>query len=279
MEEVPGTIDKSLLETQVKKWLARFLRLVLWEPSESMKSFMEVLSPYIVSKLEREIPNALRKGRLDDLGKRAFRWIEELFWDDIRQHPNDVLNKRTLRLKRLFDNCSRIPPRTGDSDHFPISVFIEYDSLLKALKPTFKRRPAKIRHLPRREARTFVDQTLGGGRGYSRRFVLEAINEKRLHSWETEQLQRANRVIPFEQWPKGKEFWFKTEEIGELTPSKAALKILAGKMELKEDTVWKLVKEGKRMLPPGILERLEAAYATVKDNSSWQFLNQIDPPP
>jgi hypothetical protein len=71
--------------------------------------------------------------------------------------------------------------------------------------------------------------------------------------------------------------WLTEDVIIELTAQTAALKILGAKMALREEAVLKLVKEGKEMLPPEILKKLDGAYATVEDNSAWQFLNQLDP--
>jgi hypothetical protein len=97
--------------------------LVLWEPVESLKSFVEVLSPCAVEKMENELPEAIRRNRLDDLEKRAFRWLEKSFWEDISHHPDDPLDKRTLRLKKLFDATPALPTRVGDGEHFPIFSF------------------------------------------------------------------------------------------------------------------------------------------------------------
>ncbi len=270
---MPNTIDRSPLEAQVKRWLAHFLKLVLWEPVKSMDSFLKILVPTIVTKLVPEIPGALRKGRLDDLHKRTFRWIEKSFWDDIRKHPDDALDKRTLRLKRLFDNTPQIPHRQGGSEHFPISVFIEYDLLLKVLEPAFKRYPAKINRLPRQKAKELVDQTIGRGRGYSRPRVLEALNEKRRERWQEEQIKLANRTISLPELRSGEESGFEADEFLQLTkagkwthltPRKAALKILGSKMGLSEEAVSTLVKKGKTMLPPQILQRLHAAYSAIE---------------
>jgi hypothetical protein len=71
--------------------------------------------------------------------------------------------------------------------------------------------------------------------------------------------------------------WLTEDVIIELTAQTAALKILGAKMALREEAVLKLVKEGKEMLPPEILKKLDGTYATVEDNSAWQFLNQLDP--
>ncbi len=284
---MPNTIDRSLLDAKVKRWLAHFLKLVLWESVVSMESFLKILSPSIRRKLDREIPKASRKDRLDDLDKRAFRWIERTFWDDIRRFPDDSLDKRILRLKKIFNNTPRIPHRQGDSEPFPISVFIEYDSIFKALQPVFKRYPAELKHLPGQDAKEFVDQTIRRGRGYSRPIVLKALNEKRQLRWQEEQIRQANQIVSLPKLPSGEEFrleadeFLHTNEAGEwvhLTPRKAALKIMGAKIGLGEEAVWKLVKKGKKMLPPAILKKMEAAYSAIEDNSSWDFLNLIDPP-
>jgi len=70
---------------------------------------------------------------------------------------------------------------------------------------------------------------------------------------------------------------FTEDVIFELTPHTAALRILGAKMNLGKDAVWKIVKEGKEMLPPKLLEKMEKAYAAIESNDSWQFLNQLDP--
>jgi hypothetical protein len=189
------------------------------------------------------------------------------------------LDKRILRLKKLFDNAPRIPVRQGDDEHFPISVFIEYDSLLKLLEPVFKRRPAKVSSLPEKQAKVFAVGTRQGERGLGRyrSSILEALNEKRVELWKRELLQQASRVVPIEFWPKGQEVWFTEDVLIELTAQRAALRILGAKMNLSNDAVLKLVKEGKKMLPPKLLEKIENAYAAVESNDSWQFLNQLDP--
>ena len=223
--------------------------------------------------MEPELPNALRKGRVDDLGKRAFRWLETSFWEDIIHHPDDPLDKRILRLKKLFDAAARIPSRKGDSEHFPISVFIEYDSLLKLLEPVFKRRPAKISSLPEKQAKVFAFGTSQGERGLGsyRSKVLAALNEKRFQLWKRELLQQVSRVIPIAFWPKGQEVWFSEDVLIELTAQTAALRILGAKMELRNDAVLKLVKRGKEMLPPHVLEKMEKAYAAAESSDARQF--------
>jgi len=248
---MPNTIDRSLLETQVKRWLAHFLKLVLWEPVESMDSFLKVLVPTIVTKLVPEIPGALRKGRLDDLHKRTFRWIEKSFWDDIRKHPDDALDKRTLRLKRLFDNTPQIPHRQGDSEHFPISVYNEYELLFDKLKPEFKRRPPEDHHRSRSP------------------LVRLALFVKRIGAWDKQMLQRESSLIS--------QFGFREGEVLNLTPRKAALRILATKMNLSEESIWNLVEEGRKLLPSQILEKMVTAYSAIETNSSWQYLNKLDP--
>jgi hypothetical protein len=251
---------------------------VAWgKPLESIKSFLEVLTPCVADKLENELPVSRRKNRVDDLEKGVFRWLERSFWNDISRYPDDPLDKRTLRLKKLFETTRAIPPRRGDGKYFPISVFIEYDSLLTALKPAFKRRPAKITTLPKEHTREFVSQTIGGGRGYRRPSVLQALNTKRLQHWETKQLESANRVIPIDVWQKGQEFWFDAEDILNLTSREAALKILGSKLKLSSEQVSKLVKKGKNMLPRKALEKMETAFASMNDATTWQFLNHVDP--
>jgi hypothetical protein len=271
--------NRTALEEFVRSCLARFARLLLWEPVESLRLFIEALSPCIVNKMEPELASALRKGRVEDLEKRAFRWLERSFWQDISNYPDDPLDKRILRLKKLFDNAPRIPVRQGDDEHFPISVFIEYDSLLKLLEPVFKRRPAKVSSLPEKQAKVFAVGTRQGERGLGRyrSSILEALNEKRVELWKRELLQQASRVVPIEFWPKGQEVWFTEDVLIELTAQRAALRILGAKMNLSNDAVLKLVKEGKKMLPPKLLEKIENAYAAVESNDSWQFLNQLDP--
>jgi hypothetical protein len=148
--------NRSALEQLAKSWLGRFARLLPWERVESLRSFVEVLTPCIVNKMEPELASALRKNRVEDLEKRAFRWLERSFWEDLRHYPDNPLDKRSLRLKKLFDSTPTIPKRQGGGEHFPISVFIEYDLLLKLLEPIFKRRPAKISSLSGKEARAFA---------------------------------------------------------------------------------------------------------------------------
>src|SRR5215470_13785311 len=125
------------LEELVKGWLARFARLLLGEPIESLRTFVEELTPCIVKKMKPELAEAQRRNRIEDLGKRAYRWLERSFWQDIREFPDDPLDIRTTRLKHTFDTALKIPLRQGDSEYFPISVFIEYDSLLRLLEPIF----------------------------------------------------------------------------------------------------------------------------------------------
>jgi hypothetical protein len=228
--------------------------------------------------MELELPEAVRKSRVINLEKRAYRWLERSFWQDVTRHPDDPLDKRISRLKSRFESAAMIPPRQGDSEHFPVSVYIEYDSLLSALKPAFKRYPSVLKKLPRTHSAEFMERTIGrGSRGYSRPAVIEALNEKRAHKWQGEQLKQAKRLIPIELWSKTEEFWFDDKDVVALTPRKAALRTLAKKLDLSEDAVWKLVKTGKKMLPPHVLKRLENAYAAVNDDSTWRFLNEIDP--
>jgi hypothetical protein len=275
--------DRTALEQLAKSWLAIFARVPLWEPVESLRSFIEVLSPCIVNKMEPELASAQRKGRVEDLKKRAYRWLYESFWEDMRSYPDDPLDKRTLRLKKLFDSTSAIPKRQGDSEHLPISVFIEYEVLFEALKPIFKRRPARIHRLPR--ADVFADDPqCRDSRRVNRRWPLlvEALlprvfYEKRFQRWKRELLQQVGRVVPIESWPKAQEVWFTEDVIFELTAHTGALQILGAKMNLSNDAVWKLVNKGKKMLPPKLLEKLENAYAAVESNDSWRFLNQLDP--
>src|SRR5262249_4916266 len=269
--------NQSALEQVARGWLVKFARLASWEPVESLRTFVEVLNPCIVNKMEPELANALRKGRVEELEKRAFRWLERSFWQDIRDYPDDALEKRTLRLKKLFDTAPKIPPRQGDGEHLPISVFIEYDSLIKLLEPVFRRRPARINNLPKEPAKVFAVGTSQGERGLGRyrSKVLATLNEKRFQRWKRELLQQVSRVVPVAFWPKGQEVWFTEDVIVELTASKAALMILAAKMNLGEDAVLKLVKRGKEMLPPSVLEKIEKAYAAVENNDSWQFLNRL----
>jgi hypothetical protein len=274
---MPNT-NRSALEQLARGWLARFARLLLWEPIESLRSFVEVLTPCIVNKMEPELANALRKNRVEDLEKRAFRWLERSFWRDIRNHPDDPLDKRTLRLKKLFGVAPSIPPRQGDGKHFPISVFIEYDSLLVLLDPVFERRPAKVNSLSGEEAKRFAIGTSQGERrlGRYRSVALAKLNVNRFQLWKSELLQRASRVIPIEFWLKGQEVWLTEDAIIELTAQTAALRILGAKMDLSNDAVLKLVKQGKKMLPPTLLEKMEKSFAGVGSNASWQFLNQLD---
>jgi len=276
---MPNT-NRDALEQLTRDWLKRFAHLQLWNSVESLRSFMEVLTPCIVNKMEPELPKALRKGRLEDLVKRAFRWLERSFWEDIIHYPDDSLDKRTLRLRKLFDGAPKIPLRQGDGEHFPISVFIEYDSLLKLLEPVFKRRPAPVSRLPAREAKVFAARTRQGvrGLGFYRSKVIEALKEKRFQRWEKELLQQVNRIVPVKFWPKGQEVWFTQDVIVELTASRAALIILGAKMNLGEEAVLKLVKRGKEMLPRHLSEKMETAYAAIERNDSWQLLNEIDPP-
>jgi hypothetical protein len=276
---MPNT-NRNALELLTRDWLKRFAHLLLWNSIESLRSFVEVLTPCIVNKMEPELPNALRKGRVEDLARRAFRWLERSFWEDIIQHPDDSLDKRTLRLKKLFDAAPKIPPRQGDGEHLPISVYIEYDSLLKLLEPVFKRRPTPTTRLPEREAKVFAAGTRQGVRGLSffyRYKVLAALNEKRFQRWEKELLERVSQIIPVNFWPKGQEVWFTKDVIVELTASKAALMVLGVKMNLGEDAILKLVKRGKEMLPPHTLEKIEKAYAAVDSDDAWLFLSQLAP--
>jgi hypothetical protein len=161
--------NRAALEQLTRSWLSRFARLLLWEPVESRRSFIEVLSPCIVKKMEPELASALRKNRVGGLEKRAFRWLERSFWEDLRHYPDDPIDKRILRLKKLFDSIPKIPKRQGDSEHFPISVFIEYDSLRNSLEPIFKRRPAKVTSLSGEQAKSFALEPAkvneGGGGG------------------------------------------------------------------------------------------------------------------
>src|SRR5262249_42349810 len=170
--------NRTALEQFAKSCLARFARLLLWEPVESLRSFIEILSVCIVNKMEPELASALRKGRVEELEKRAYRWLERSFWEDISRYPDDLLDKRILRLKKLFDSTPTIPKRQGGGEHCPISVFIEYDLLQELLEPIFKRRPAKINSLSGNEARAFAVGTSQGDRGWGRRrsASLEAIN-------------------------------------------------------------------------------------------------------
>jgi hypothetical protein len=212
--------NRSALEQLAREWLARFARLLLWEPIESIRSFVEVLTPCIVNKMEPELASALRKNRVEDLEKRAFRWLERSFWQDISNYPDDPLDKRTLRLKKLFETTSTIPRRQGGDEHYPI----EYDSLLKSLEPVFKRRPAKISSLPRQQAKFFAVGTSQGERGLGRyrSESLKFLNEKQFQRWKTELLQQVSRVMPIEVWPKGQEVWFTEDVIIELTAHTAA---------------------------------------------------------
>jgi hypothetical protein len=252
---------------------------------ESHRSFVEILSACVVRKLERELPEAIRRNRLDDLEKRALRWMERSFWEDITCHPEDPLDERTLRLKKLFDNTPTIPARQGEGEHFPISVFIEYHLLRERLEPIFKRRPPEIKHLPRggAEAKEFAATREGGhfaGLHRRRQHVIEMLQEKRLQRWKKKRLELARQIIPLEFWPRGQEAWFTEEAITdpEITAQTAALRILGAKTELGNDAVLKLVKKGKQMLPPKILEKLERAYDAIgTNNEAWQFLNQLDP--
>jgi hypothetical protein len=277
---VPET-NRELLEQLTRGWLARFARLLLWEPIESLRSFVEVLTPCIVNKMEPELARALRKGRVEDLGKRAYRWLERSFWEDISRYPDDPLDKRTLRLKKLLDSTQTIPKRQGDSEYFPISIFIEYDSLLGALKPAFKRRPAR---LSRKQANLPDDdpQSRDSRRENPRWRLLEdlalsVLHKKHLQRWETGQLQRANQVISVPEWPKDQEFSFEAGDVMKLTARTAALRILEAKMNLSNEAVWKLVKEGRKLLPLNVRQRLKQGDANVTDNSTWQFLNRAYP--
>jgi len=237
----------------------------------------------MVKKMEQELPGAMRKNRLDDLLKRAFRWMERSFWEDIRAYPEDPLDKRILRLKKLFDNTPTMPTRQGAGEHFPIAVFIEYVSLETLLKPIFKRRPREIRHLPKGgvEAKQFAATREGDrfpGLWRYRQRVLDVLQEKRLARWKKKRLERARQVIPVEFWPRKEGAGFTEDAVTdpEMTAQTAALRILGAKMDLGNDAVVKLVKEGKQMLPPNILEKLEKAYNTIgTNNEAWQFLNRI----
>ena len=271
--------NRAALEQLARSWLAIFARALLWEPIESHRSFIEVLSPCIANKMEPELRSALRKGRVEDLKKRAYRWLERSFWEDISNYPDDEMDKRTLRLKRLFDTAPRIPRRQGDSEHSPISVFVEYDSLLKLLKPIFKRRPAKLTRLSGKEAKAFAVGMREGERGVWRwrLNLLEIFNERRFQRWKRELLQQVGRVLPVDVWPNGQEVGFTEDVIFELTAHTAALQIVGAKMNLGNEDVLKLVKEGKEMCPPKLLEKMEKAYAAIESNDSWRFLNQLDP--
>src|SRR5262245_46312333 len=260
--------NRSALEEFVRRSLATFARLLLWEPVESLRSFIEVITPCIVNKMEPELPDALRKGRVEDLRRRTLRWLERSFWDDMIHHPDDPLDKRTLRLRKLFDDAPRIPSRQGDGEHFPISVFIEYSLLFEAFKPAFKRRPPSIQHLAPKVRKPCVDDPRSRDSQWKnllKDLIRIHVNAKRSQRWEAEQLQRA------------KEFGLEDHDVINLTARKAALKSLATKMDISKEAVSKLVKDGKRMLSPTVLKKLESAYANVQDNSAWQFLNQIDP--
>jgi hypothetical protein len=275
---------RPALETFSRKLLARFVALVLWEPPESLRSFIEIVSVCIVEKMEKELPGAIRKNRLDGLEKRAIRWLERSFWEDIRSHPDDPLDKRTLRLKKLFDSTARIPQRQGDGEFFAVSVFIEYDSLLKRLEPIFNRRPPEIKHLPKEQAQVHAATLEGGqfyGLGRRRLSILQAIQEKRYQRWKKQRLEQVSQVLAIDFWPQGQEVWFTEDALTdpEMTARTAALRILGAKlgakMPLGDDAVWKLVKQGKQILPPPILEKMEVAFATVDNGQSWQFLKQL----
>ena len=278
-EHMSNAYRRALTEL-VRGCLARFARLLLWEPVESLQSFVEVLTPCIVNKIEPELANAVRKDRIDDLEKRAFRWLERSFWQDISNYPDDPLDNRTVRLENLFNNVPKIPLRQGDGEHFPISVFVEYDSILKLFEPIFTRRPAKVSHLSGKEAKRFAVGTRQGERGLGRyrSNALTTLNMQRFQLWKAELLQLANRVIPIAFWPKGQEAWFTEDEIIELTAQTAALRVLGRKLGLGNDAVVKLVKDGKKMLPPRVLQKMEIAYTAVENNDSWQFLNRLYPP-
>jgi hypothetical protein len=274
--------NRAALEQFARRLLARFARHLLWEPDESLRSFIEVLSPCIVNKMEPELASARRKGRVEELGKRAYRWLEESLWEDMRSYPDDPLDKRTLRLKKLFDSTPIIPKRQGDSEHLPISVFIEYEVLFEALKPIFKRRPARIHRLP--QADVFADDPQRrDSRRVNRRwplfggFIRGILNAKLSQRWKAERLQRANQILSVPELPKDQGFWFEAEDVMELKAQTAALRKIGAKMNLSNDAVLKLVKKGKKMCPPKLLEKLKNAYATVESNDSWQFLNQFDP--
>jgi hypothetical protein len=275
---------RPALEEFCKRLLARLARLVLWEPVESLRSFVEILSPCVVRKLEKELPGAIRKNRLGDLQKRALCWVEGSFWGDIRRRPDDSLDERTLRLKKLFDATPAIPSRRGEDEHFPISVFIEYAALEKLLKPIFIRRPPEIKHLPKggAAAKQFASTREGHrfpGLWRYRQRALDVLQEKRLARWKKKRLERARQVIPVEFWSWGEGAGFTEDAVTdpEMTPQTAALRIVGAKMNLGNDAVLKLEKEGKQMLPPKILEKLEKAYDAIGTNESWQFLNRIHP--
>jgi hypothetical protein len=108
---------------------------------------------------------------------------------------------------------------------------------------------------------------------------VQVLQEIRLQRWKKKRLKLARRIIPVEFWPQGQEAWFFKEAITdpEMTAQTAALRILGAKMKLGNDAVLKLVKKGKEMLPPKILEKMERTYAAIDSNDSWQFLNQLDP--
>jgi hypothetical protein len=141
------------------------------------------------------------------------------------------------------------------------------------------RRPAKVSGLSGQKAKVFAVGIRQGERGLGRyrSNALEALNTQRFQLWKAELLQQANRVIPIEFWPKSQEQWFTQDEIIELTAQTSALRILGTRMGLSNDAVLKLVKQGKKMLPSRLLEKMETAYAAVENNDSWQLLNRLYP--
>jgi hypothetical protein len=115
------------------------------------------------------------------------------------------------------------------------------------------------------------------GMGWRRLNVLQALRAKREQRWKNKRRERARQVLELEFWPQGQEVFFTESDLTDpmMTAKAAALKILGAKMHLRDDAVWKLVKEGRQILPPAILAKMETMGPTVDNNASWQFLNQL----
>ena len=89
--------------------------------------------------------------------------------------------------------------------------------------------------------------------------ILENLNEEKQIRWEQDRLQAANKGLSV-SWRKQNVLEFEERELLELTRREAAIKLLSRFMGKGEDTVWKDIEKGRKLLPPNAIDKLEEAW-------------------
>ncbi len=271
---ISGSTNLSLEE--MENMLQGFIRFhspvklfPVLESEENLWYFVARTSAAIAGRVKEHQGKDLMKGRHEATFLRGLSWLDKLLWNELWLHPGDPLVQRTVR---LYGIVLKTPlPRKAKDAHDPRRVAWEYELLLEKFKPVLPRKPAKIniRRLPEYHHATF-----GRERGVFLFSLATMLNDQRNKAWADETLRLAENQINIPWWSKARSFQLEEHNFLESTPREAALNVLAHFMQVGTDMAWSLVKKGRTLLSPEVIEKLELAFQQRRhDSAACAFLD------